>query len=190
MPHQQAANTLPQTRTKRACDRCAKSKLRCNYQRPCGRCTTKKLVCEFTRPGYEDPYKKYGIRHEPENISSQDDSISVNPSCIEVQSAPTLPQIAPSERLVEIAQDPGILALQPVLRSSAFFPHDRAQDPKPTDSFGDSDCLNLDYLSMEFEGWPMWDWNISQDFEEQQQNFGGKQGAVNGGRPSKETISR
>ena len=162
--------------------------MKCDYQRPCARCTTKKVVCEFTRPGYEDPYKQYGIRHESGNLSSEDNSSSINSNLYELPSAASISHIASSERLVEIVQNSGSLASQSVLHGSAFFPYERTQDPKPTREFGDSDCLNLDYLSMDFDGWPMWDWNTSRD-SGQQLNFDGKAGAVNAGRPSKETIS-
>ena len=32
---------------------------------------------------------------------------------------------------------------------------------------GNSECFNLDYLPMDFDFWPMWDWDINQDFQQQ-----------------------
>lgn len=47
------------TKTKRACDECAKAKTKCNYQMPCDRCHRKSIKCEKTRKGYQDPYAIY-----------------------------------------------------------------------------------------------------------------------------------
>jgi hypothetical protein len=52
-----------QTKTKRACDECAKTKAKCDGKTPCGRCRRKAIKCEKTRNGYEDPYSMYTIQN-------------------------------------------------------------------------------------------------------------------------------
>ena len=55
------SKTRSRTKTKRACDECAKARAKCDYQAPCDRCKKKSLNCEKTRKGYEDPYAMYSI---------------------------------------------------------------------------------------------------------------------------------
>lgn len=50
-----------QTRVKRACDSCAKQKLKCTFQVPCDHCHRKQLPCTYTRGGYVDPYEDFRV---------------------------------------------------------------------------------------------------------------------------------
>lgn len=50
------------TKTKRACDECAKANAKCDGQKPCDRCRRQAIKCEKTRNGYEDPYGIYSIQ--------------------------------------------------------------------------------------------------------------------------------
>ena len=50
-----------QSRSKKACNRCAEAKVRCNALQPCQRCEKKSLSCEYTRKGYSDPYEEFRI---------------------------------------------------------------------------------------------------------------------------------
>jgi len=62
------------TKTKRACDECAKTKAKCDHQNPCTRCVRKFLTCEKTRNGYEDPYGMYRIQNSyPSSTSEVED---------------------------------------------------------------------------------------------------------------------
>ena len=63
-----ANKSKSRTKSKSACDECAKAKTKCDHQNPCDRCRQKSLKCEKTRTGYEDPY---GIYRLP-NTSSTD----------------------------------------------------------------------------------------------------------------------
>ena len=58
-----------QSRSKKACNRCAEAKVRCNALKPCQRCEKKSLSCEYTRKGYSDPYEEFRI---PENTFRDD----------------------------------------------------------------------------------------------------------------------
>ena len=58
-----AHHSKSQTKTKRACDECAKAKAKCDGQKPCYRCRRKAVKCEKTRNGYEDPYGIYSIQN-------------------------------------------------------------------------------------------------------------------------------
>lgn len=53
--------SMKQTRAKSACNRCAKSKLKCDSQEPCGHCKCRSLLCKYTRQGYSDPYSLFRI---------------------------------------------------------------------------------------------------------------------------------
>lgn len=83
------------TKKKRACDSCAKSKARCDYQIPCERCHRKSLKCEKSRKGYEDPYAMYSITTpanadielEPLMQSGKDGNMAANPSYVEAPPA-------------------------------------------------------------------------------------------------------
>ena len=67
--------SMARTKTKRACDECAKTKAKCDHQKPCDRCQRKSLKCEKTRNGYEDPYGMYWIQNpNPSSISEVEDS--------------------------------------------------------------------------------------------------------------------
>lgn len=55
-----------QSRSKKACNRCAQSRLKCDGQVPCQRCKEKSLPCEYTRQGYRDPYEAYQITEKTE----------------------------------------------------------------------------------------------------------------------------
>ena len=59
-----------QTRVKRACDSCAKQKLKCTFQVPCDHCTRKQLLCTHTRAGYVDPYEGFRIGKEKDGPNS------------------------------------------------------------------------------------------------------------------------
>ena len=50
-----------QSRTKRACNQCAKTKMRCDSQDPCSNCSQKYMRCEYSREGYSDPYSAFQI---------------------------------------------------------------------------------------------------------------------------------
>ena len=50
-----------QSRDKRACDNCAKRKLRCGGQGPCDKCLSRRLVCTRTRAGYKDPFEDFRV---------------------------------------------------------------------------------------------------------------------------------
>ena len=63
-----ANRSKSRTKTKRACDECAKAKAKCDQPNPCDRCRRKSLNCEKTRNGYEDPYSTYSIQ----NLASTD----------------------------------------------------------------------------------------------------------------------
>ena len=75
--------SMARTKTKRACDECAKTKVKCDLQKPCNRCRRKSLKCEKTRNGYEDPYSMYGIQNpypsssdiEVENSTPKDNNV-------------------------------------------------------------------------------------------------------------------
>jgi len=54
-------SSVKQTRAKSACNRCAKSKLKCDSQEPCGHCKCRSLTCKYTRQGYSDPYSVFRI---------------------------------------------------------------------------------------------------------------------------------
>lgn len=58
-----ANKSKSRTKTKRACDECAKAKAKCDHQKPCDRCRRKSLKCEKTRNGYEDPYSIYSVQN-------------------------------------------------------------------------------------------------------------------------------
>lgn len=58
----EASPAQKQSRTKKACNRCAKSKMRCDSQQPCQRCKQKSLSCEYTRTGYSDPYGLFQLK--------------------------------------------------------------------------------------------------------------------------------
>ena len=63
-----AASQRPkQTRSKKACNRCAKSKLKCDSKQPCSNCRSKSHSCQYTREGYEDPYNSYRIARGKQN---------------------------------------------------------------------------------------------------------------------------
>ena len=64
-----------QTKTKRACDECAKTKAKCDGKRPCDRCRRKAIKCEKTRNGYEDPYSIYSIQN-PVTVDAAVDAYS------------------------------------------------------------------------------------------------------------------
>jgi hypothetical protein len=55
-----------QTRSKSACDRCARSKLKCDSQRTCNNCSRRSVPCKYTREGYSDPYRAFQIAPGPE----------------------------------------------------------------------------------------------------------------------------
>ena len=63
--------SMVRTKTKRACDECAKTKAKCDHQKPCTRCVRKSLTCEKTRNGYEDPYGMYRIQNSDEPTPSE-----------------------------------------------------------------------------------------------------------------------
>lgn len=73
----------PRTKTKRACDECAKAKTKCDHLNPCGRCRLKSLKCEKTREGYEDLYSNYSIQSqvlidiEAENMTQRDNTDNI-----------------------------------------------------------------------------------------------------------------
>ena len=48
-------------RTKKACDQCAKSKSKCDFQDPCSRCSGQLVECQYTRDGPLDLYSPYRI---------------------------------------------------------------------------------------------------------------------------------
>lgn len=60
------SGSLPQgqQRSKKACDRCAQAKRKCDTQEPCGRCARGNLVCTYSREGYLDPYRRYSDGHD------------------------------------------------------------------------------------------------------------------------------
>ena len=64
-----ASEARSQTKTKRACDRCARAKAKCDYQVPCSRCNRKSLKCEKTRKGYEDPYAMYVVTDTAKDVA-------------------------------------------------------------------------------------------------------------------------
>ena len=70
-----------QTKTKRACDVCAKSKAKCDGQEPCDRCRRKAIKCGKTRNGYEDPYGIYSIQN-PVAVDIQLDNSSSDPKTL------------------------------------------------------------------------------------------------------------
>lgn len=55
------ADSEKQSRTKKACNICAKSKIKCDSGNPCQRCKQKSLRCEYTRKGYSDPYEAFQV---------------------------------------------------------------------------------------------------------------------------------
>ncbi len=61
---------MKQTRAKSACNRCAKSKLKCDSQEPCGLCKGRSLSCKYTRQGYSDPYSVFRIGSGSESSAS------------------------------------------------------------------------------------------------------------------------
>ena len=68
--------SITRTKTKRACDECAKTKAKCDHQKPCARCMRKSLKCEKTRNGYEDPYSMYRIQNSNEPTPSETENPS------------------------------------------------------------------------------------------------------------------
>ena len=68
-----------QTKTKRACDDCAKAKTKCDGKEPCDRCRRKGIQCQKTRNGYEDPYTIYAIQHP----TTVDGTVDTSPSGVE-----------------------------------------------------------------------------------------------------------
>lgn len=52
------------TRSKKACDRCAQMKLKCDSHEPCSRCKRKSTVCKYTREGYLDPFCDFLVEQE------------------------------------------------------------------------------------------------------------------------------
>ncbi|KAG4431543.1 hypothetical protein IFR05_012978 [Cadophora sp. M221] len=83
-------------RVKRACDRCAQVKSKCDYQMPCSRCCGKQLPCQYTRE--TDPQLRliYSVENEVSQ-SPDDDAETTNappPSGIgqEVASDGSLPE--------------------------------------------------------------------------------------------------
>lgn len=45
----QPSKPVKRSRIKKACDKCAKLKSKCDYQRPCSQCVRKSSLCEYTR---------------------------------------------------------------------------------------------------------------------------------------------
>ena len=64
-----------QTRSKRACNRCAASRLKCDSQKPCQRCHKKSLICEYTRSGYSDPYEVFRIDRTDHATETEEDTL-------------------------------------------------------------------------------------------------------------------
>ena len=62
-PTNQSLENAPKqrSRTKKACDQCAKSKSKCDSQDPCSRCSRQQILCQYTRDGPLDLYSSYRI---------------------------------------------------------------------------------------------------------------------------------
>ena len=60
------------TRTKRACDSCARAKSKCDGQEPCGHCSHHSFQCSYTRDAPVDLYKSYSIEHANPSSSVRD----------------------------------------------------------------------------------------------------------------------
>ena len=86
-----------QTRNKRACDQCAKSKLKCDFQVPCERCRNRSIVCEISREGHHDPYSSFSIA-PMRNIESYAER--------EAQKGPVEPQNRQQPGLIEFPISP------------------------------------------------------------------------------------
>lgn len=144
--------------------------MKCNYQHPCGRCTARNVVCEFTRPGYEDPYKQYGIGSDSVAAAGEEKSTFIISNLDESPSAADLSQNGSSQASGENAQVSGTSQSETALGDvggTAFLSHGRAQDPASTGVLENPDCPNLNFAPMDFDFWPMWDWDTSQDFQPQ-----------------------
>lgn len=68
------SGSLPQgqQRSKKACDRCAQAKRKCDSQEPCGRCGRGNLVCKYSREGYLDPYRGYSDGHDLQSCATNE----------------------------------------------------------------------------------------------------------------------
>lgn len=64
------------SRTKKACDQCAKSKASCNSQKPCVRCQERSLPCRYSRAGYQDPYEQFRLPQAQSQISHAQTQVS------------------------------------------------------------------------------------------------------------------
>ena len=73
----QGRKPVKATRAKKACDKCASAKVKCDSQEPCGRCRAKSWICEYSREGYVDPYQEYRVTLDGE--SSHRESASNTP---------------------------------------------------------------------------------------------------------------
>ncbi|KAL2785024.1 hypothetical protein BJX66DRAFT_70268 [Aspergillus keveii] len=79
-----------QTRSKSACDLCARSKLKCDSQTPCNNCSRRSVPCKYTREGYSDPYRAFHVASGPESGGSGIDTsagltVTQAPPTIDVQ---------------------------------------------------------------------------------------------------------
>lgn len=87
----QASGSKPsttQTRSKSACNRCAKLKLKCDSADPCFNCQHKSVACKYTRQGYHDPYTRYRINVDIDRRNSASTSREKTPRPSNVELSP------------------------------------------------------------------------------------------------------
>ena len=92
-----------QTRSKKACNRCAESKLKCDTHNPCRNCEIKSCSCQYTREGYADPYDSYRIEQAESNVDLP--ILNVCESSQEVRTSSTTELLRPEDSTLEDAVD-------------------------------------------------------------------------------------
>lgn len=164
-----------QTRAKRACDRCAKLKLKCTFQEPCDRCRRKSLTCEYTRAGYLDPYDEYRIGQSPspsvEDCKDHHHSTSLLPAPNEPVSN-TLSTMAYTDFHAQSLdwsnydlQHTNPHQIQAEVTDMNLLATPQNSNVNPLHDQNITDFLNMDALPMDFDFGPMFDLETIEQLE-------------------------
>lgn len=155
-----ADESRSRTKTKRACDECARAKAKCDYQVPCNRCKRKSVKCEKTRKGYEDPYAMYSVPITAKNVapSGTTDIMIIPDENVEASSASAAPPVLGCTSLEGGGPEQASFTPQPnddpsamMLDSPRSPPRDRsleALDKTPGTFFADCDFATMDPSEM------------------------------------------
>ena len=136
------------TRAKKACDRCANAKVKCDSQEPCGRCRAKLWSCEYTRGGYLDPYREYMVAHSRES-TSQERILSTPSTHTSLESDPD--DLVPVDPMLAVDK-PQPLSLQqagPSWQSEREMTGMTVSWPQARTDLSSCEALDLDHLNQD-----------------------------------------